>query len=78
MAPEYQFPTASEDVAAVYKALLRKYRAQNIGIYGCSAGSLLAAEALAWFQTYVPERTLHNWQNIAARLIAQNLRENWQ
>jgi hypothetical protein len=35
-------------------------------------------EALTWFETQVPERTLHNWQNAAARLIAHNLRENWQ
>jgi hypothetical protein len=31
--------------------------------------------ALDWFRTYVPERTLHNWQNAAAKLIAQDLRE---
>ena len=30
--------------------------------------------ALDWFQTSVPERTLHNWQNTAAKLIAQDLR----
>jgi hypothetical protein len=30
---------------------------------------------LDWFQSAVPERTLHNWQNAAARLIAQDLRE---
>lgn len=30
---------------------------------------------LDWFQMAVPERTLHNWQNAAARLIAQDLRE---
>jgi hypothetical protein len=35
-------------------------------------------EALSWFQTQVPERTLHNWQYAAARLIAHSLRENWQ
>jgi hypothetical protein len=29
--------------------------------------------ALDWFQTAVPERTLHNWQNTAARLIAEDL-----
>jgi len=29
--------------------------------------------ALDWFQTSVPERTLHNWQNTAAKLIAQDL-----
>jgi hypothetical protein len=32
-------------------------------------------DALDWFQAQVPERTLHNWQNAAARLIAQDLRE---
>ena len=31
-------------------------------------------QALAWFQTSVPERTLHNWQNTAARLVANDLR----
>ena len=30
--------------------------------------------ALEWFQAAVPERTLHNWQNSAARLIAGQLR----
>lgn len=32
-------------------------------------------EALNWFQTYVPERTLYNWQSAGAKLIAQDLRE---
>jgi hypothetical protein len=32
-------------------------------------------EAAAWFAAAVPERTLHNWQNEAAALIAQHLRE---
>ena len=30
--------------------------------------------ALDWFQTSVPERTLHNWQNTAAKLIADDLK----
>jgi hypothetical protein len=30
--------------------------------------------ALDWFQSSVPERTLHNWQNAAAKLIAEDLR----
>lgn len=30
--------------------------------------------ALDWFQTSVPERTLHNWQNAAAKLIAEDIR----
>lgn len=50
MAPEFRFPAASEDVAAVYRELLKDYRAPNIGIYGCSAGGVLAGEAVAWFQ----------------------------
>jgi epsilon-lactone hydrolase len=52
MAPEHQFPAASEDVAAVYRELLKDYEPQNIGIYGCSAGGLLAAQSIAWFQAH--------------------------
>lgn len=37
--------------------------------------NLVSHQALEWFQTQVPERTLHNWQNAAARLVAQDLRE---
>lgn len=48
--PEHRFPAASEDVAIVYKELLKQYQPQNIGIYGCSAGGILAAQAIAWFQ----------------------------
>lgn len=50
MAPEHSFPTASEDVATVYRELLKTYEPSNIGIYGCSAGGLLTAQAIAWFQ----------------------------
>jgi len=32
-------------------------------------------EVLDWFRTQVPQRTLYNWQNEAARLVAQDLRE---
>ena len=32
-------------------------------------------EVLTWFRSQVPERTLYNWQNVAASLIAQDLRE---
>lgn len=52
MAPEHKFPAASEDVASVYSTLLRRYSASDIGIYGCSAGGILAAESVAWFQTH--------------------------
>ncbi|MGO9802087.1 MAG: alpha/beta hydrolase [Steroidobacteraceae bacterium] len=50
MAPEFRFPAASEDVASVYRELLKDHRAENIGIYGCSAGGILAGEAIAWFR----------------------------
>lgn len=50
MAPEHQFPAASEDVAAVYRTLLKDYKPENIGIYGCSAGGILTAQTVAWLQ----------------------------
>lgn len=31
---------------------------------------------LEWFQTSVPERTLHNWQNTAAKLIAEDIKRS--
>lgn len=49
LGPENRFPAASEDVATVYKELLKTYRPENIGIYGCSAGGMLAGESVAWF-----------------------------
>ncbi|MBM0108893.1 alpha/beta hydrolase [Steroidobacter sp. S1-65] len=49
-APEYEYPAASEDVEAVYRALLTVYKPQSIGIFGCSAGGALTAQAIAWFQ----------------------------
>jgi monoterpene epsilon-lactone hydrolase len=50
--PEATFPAASEDVAAVYKALLKSYKPQNIGIYGCSAGGILTAQSVAWIAAH--------------------------
>jgi hypothetical protein len=34
----------------------------------------VSRQAYDWFATRVPERTLHNWQNAAARLVAADLR----
>lgn len=31
-------------------------------------------QVLEWFRASVPERTLHNWQNAAAKLVAEDLR----
>jgi acetyl esterase/lipase len=50
--PEYKFPAASEDVATVYKDLLKTYKPDGIGIYGCSAGGMLTAMSVAWFQAH--------------------------
>ena len=52
LAPEHRYPAASEDVAAVYRELLKTYRPENIGLYGCSAGAVVVAQATAWFQTH--------------------------
>jgi acetyl esterase/lipase len=50
--PKYRHPAASEDVAAAYRELLKTYRAENVGIYGCSAGGMLTAMSVAWFQRH--------------------------
>lgn len=52
LAPEARFPAASEDVASVYSSLLRRFDAKSIGIYGCSAGSMLTAQSVVWFQQH--------------------------
>src|SRR5437879_3522400 len=44
--PEYKHPAASEDVAAVYKELLKDHTPQSIGVYGCSAGGMLTSMAV--------------------------------
>jgi acetyl esterase/lipase len=50
--PLHHHPAASEDVGAAYRALLETYRPENIGIYGCSAGGMLSAMSVAWFQRH--------------------------
>jgi monoterpene epsilon-lactone hydrolase len=50
LAPENPFPAAVEDVVAVYKELLKKYKPKNIGIFGTSAGAILTAEATVRFR----------------------------
>lgn len=52
MAPEFQFPAASEDVAKVYRELLKTYGAKRIGLFGCSAGGFLTSQSVAWFQAH--------------------------
>ena len=50
--PDYKFPAASEDVAAVYKEILKNHAPESVGIYGCSAGGMLTAMSVAWFQKH--------------------------
>jgi acetyl esterase/lipase len=47
LAPEHIYPAAVDDVLAVYRALLDTQKADSIGIYGCSAGAMLTAQAIA-------------------------------
>jgi hypothetical protein len=53
-----------------YVAGVRAY-AQNATASGLDP---TARQAWQWFVTEVPQRSLHNWQNAAARLIATDLR----
>lgn len=46
---EHRFPAASEDVAAVYDALLADHAPRAVGIFGYSAGGMLTGQAMAWF-----------------------------
>ena len=55
-----------------YVAGVRAY-AQNATAAGLDP---VARQAWQWFVTEVPQRSLHNWQNAAARMIAADLRGN--
>ncbi len=44
LAPEHPFPAAVDDAVAVYKELLKTYKASHIGLFGTSAGAILTAE----------------------------------
>lgn len=48
--PYTQYPAASEDVEKVYRELLKRFEPRSIGIFGCSAGGMLTAQAVSWFQ----------------------------
>ena len=50
LSPEHIFPAASEDIAAAYRALVADYQPECIGLYGCSAGGTLAAQAVPWLK----------------------------
>ena len=52
MAPEAAHPAAVEDVATVYRELLKSHEPKHIGIYGCSAGGALTAQTAAWLPAH--------------------------
>lgn len=52
MAPEHRHPAGVEDVEKVYRELLKTYRPQQIGLFGCSAGGSLTAQAAAWMPAH--------------------------
>lgn len=52
MAPEYKHPAGVEDAAKVYAELLKSYKPEHIGIYGCSAGGALTAQTAAWLPAH--------------------------
>lgn len=54
MGPENAHPAAVEDVAKVYRELLKSHKPQHIGIYGCSAGGALTGQAAS----YLPSQGL--------------------
>lgn len=47
LAPEQVFPAAVDDVLAVYNVVRERQPTNGIGIYGCSAGGILTAQAVS-------------------------------
>ena len=55
LAPEHPFPAALDDTIAVYRELLKTYKAAHIALYGTSAGAILTAEvAIRLRQLHLP------------------------
>lgn len=52
MAPEHKHPAGVEDVAKVYAQLLKYHEPEHIGIFGCSAGGALTAQAGSWLPAH--------------------------
>ena len=48
MMPEGTHLDALRDMTAVYKAMLKTYRPQNIALFGCSQGSIINASMIPW------------------------------
>lgn len=50
LAPEHPYPAALDDIVGVYRAVLETHQADQIGIYGNSAGGFLTGQALVRIQ----------------------------
>ena len=48
--PDHVFPAAVDDVVAVYTELLDSYKAENMVLFGTSAGAILSAQSTVRFQ----------------------------
>lgn len=56
LAPEHPYPAALDDAVAVYRALLKRYPANHIAVYGTSAGAMLTGEiGVRLKQLHLPE-----------------------
>lgn len=52
MGPEAKHPAGVEDVAKVWRELIKTTDPKRIGMYGCSAGGSLTAQTAAWLPTH--------------------------
>ncbi len=52
MGPEAKHPAGVEDVANVWRELIKTTKPSRIGIYGCSAGGSLTAQTAAWLPSH--------------------------
>lgn len=48
--PEAVHPAALEDLTAVYRQILKKHDARNVGIFGGSAGGVITLQSIPWFR----------------------------
>jgi hypothetical protein len=75
--PRGQGDFGTSDEWRYYNALYFPYVA-GLKLYSRRTGTIskdpTMRQALAWFRDHVPERTLYNWQTMAARLVASDIR----
>lgn len=50
--PEATHPAALEDLTAVYREILKTHAAHDVGIFGGSAGGVIALQSIPWFKKH--------------------------